>query len=67
MIAAILVGLLYAVLLILLGWTFGQFAADREHRRRRDRERQDELLRSLRQDLDSLQREQQRLAARLNR
>jgi uncharacterized protein YlxW (UPF0749 family) len=67
MTAAILVGLLYAVLLILIGWIFGQAAADREHRRRQDREQQDALLRSLRQDLDSLQQEQQRLAARLNR
>jgi hypothetical protein len=47
MTAVILVGLLYAVLLILIGWTFGQSAAYREHRRRQDRE-------------------QQRLAARLN-
>ena len=66
MIAAILVGLLGAVLLLLIGWTFGQSAADRQQRRRHDREEQDALLRSLRQDLDSLQREQQRLAARLN-
>ena len=67
MIAAIFVGLLWAVLLILIGWIFGQSAADREHRRRQDREQQDALLRSIRQDLDSLQREQQRLAAKLNR
>jgi uncharacterized protein YlxW (UPF0749 family) len=67
MTAAIVVGLLYAVLFTLIGWTFGQSAADREHRRRQDREQQDALLRSLRQDIDSLQREQQRLAAKLNR
>jgi DNA invertase Pin-like site-specific DNA recombinase len=39
-------------------------AADREHRHRQDQEKQDALLRSIRQDLDSLQREQQRLATR---
>jgi hypothetical protein len=63
----IFVGLVWAVLLVYSGWTFGQSAADREHRRRQDREQQDALLRSIRQDLDSLQREQQHLAARLNR
>jgi uncharacterized protein YlxW (UPF0749 family) len=61
----IFVGLVFAVLLVLIGWTFGQSAADREHHRRQDQEKQDALLRSIRQDLDSLQREQQRLAARL--
>jgi hypothetical protein len=61
----IFVGLVFAVLLVLIGWTFGQSAADREHRRRQDQEKQDALLRSIRQDLDSVQREQQRLAARL--
>jgi hypothetical protein len=37
MTADILVGLLYAVLFTVLGWTFGQAAAYREHRRRQDR------------------------------
>ena len=63
----IFVGLVFAVLLVLIGWTFGESAAYREHRRRQDREQQDALLRSLRQDLDSVQREQRHLAARLNR
>ena len=63
----IFVGLVFAVLLVLIGWTFGESAAYREHRRRQDREQQDALLRSIRQDLDSLQREQQRLADKLNR
>ena len=64
---AIIFGLVLAVLLVLIGWTFGESAADREHRRRQDREQQDALLRSIRQDLDSVQREQQRLADKLNR
>ena len=62
----IFVGLVWAVLLVLIGWTFGQSAADLEHRRRQDREQQDALQRSLSQELDSVQREQQRLAARLD-
>ena len=64
---AIVFGLVFGVLLVLIGWTFGESAADREHRRRQDQEKQDALLRSIRQDLDSLQREQQHLTARLNR
>jgi cytochrome c-type biogenesis protein CcmH/NrfF len=67
MIATIVTWLLWAANFILIGWIAGQAAAYREHRRRQDREQQDALLRSLRQDLDSLQREQQRLAAKLNR
>jgi uncharacterized protein YlxW (UPF0749 family) len=62
----IFVALVFAVLLVLIGWTFGESAADREHRRRQDQEKQDALLRSIRQDLDSLQREQQRLTTRLD-
>jgi hypothetical protein len=58
--------LLWAAIFILIGWIAGQAAADREHRRRQDREQQDALLRSIRQDLASLEREQQRLAARLH-
>jgi uncharacterized membrane protein YdjX (TVP38/TMEM64 family) len=64
---AIVFGLVFGVLLVLIGWTFGESAAYREHRRHQDREQQDALLRSIRQDLDSLQREQQRLADKLNR
>ena len=64
---AIVFGLVFAVLLVLIGWTFGESAADREHRRCQDQEKQDALLRSIRQDLDSVQREQQRLVDKLNR
>jgi hypothetical protein len=66
MIATIVTWLLWAANFILIGWITGQAAADREHRRRQDRERQDALLRSIRQDLTSLEREQQRLAAKLH-
>jgi cytochrome c-type biogenesis protein CcmH/NrfF len=66
MIATIATWLLWAANFILIGWIAGQAAANREHRQRRDREQQDSLLRSISQDLASLQREQQRLAARLH-
>jgi hypothetical protein len=61
---AIVIGLIWAVLLILIDWTFGQSAADREHRRRRNQKERDASLRSIPQDLDLLQREQQRLAGK---
>jgi len=48
--------LLEALIFILVGWIMGESAADREHRRRQDREQQDALLRSIRLDLDSVQR-----------
>jgi hypothetical protein len=66
MIATIVTWLLWAANFILIGWIAGQAAADREHRRRRDREQQDSLLRSIGQDLAEL-RHEQRLANKLNR
>ena len=48
-----------------------KFAVGQQNERardpRQDQEKQDALLRSIRQDLDSVQREQQRLADKLNR
>jgi hypothetical protein len=66
MIATIVTWLLWAANFILVGWIAGQAAANREHRRRRDREEQDCLLRSISQDLADL-RHEQRLANKLNR
>jgi hypothetical protein len=67
MIATIVTWLLWAANFILIGWIAGQAAANREHRQRWDREQQDALLRSIQQDLASLERKQQRLATKLNR
>jgi hypothetical protein len=66
MIATIVTWLLWAANFILIGWIAGQAAADREHRRRRHREEQDSMLRSISQDLAEL-RHEQRLATKLNR
>jgi hypothetical protein len=66
MIATIVTYLLWAANFILIGWIAGQAAANREHRRRQDREQQDSLLRSISQDLAAL-RHEQRLATKLNR
>jgi hypothetical protein len=66
MIPSIVTWLLWAANFILIGWIAGQAAADREHRRRQDREQQDSMLRAISQDLAAL-RHEQRLATKLNR
>jgi SNF family Na+-dependent transporter len=65
MIGPILACLLAGIILILIGWIMGQASANNAHRRYREQQQHDALLRSIRQDLDSLLREQQRLATRL--
>jgi uncharacterized membrane-anchored protein YhcB (DUF1043 family) len=57
--------LIWAAIFVLIGWIIGQASANNAHRRYREQQQHDALLRSIRQDLDSLLREQQRLATRL--